>query len=76
MARANYEELAVALHTALGEELLRRVKSGSASAQELSVARQFLCDNNVTDLLLKNKPVTELSRILPFPEREQRNVGG
>lgn len=35
------------LHDALGLELLKRVRTGRATAADLSVARQFLRDNGV-----------------------------
>lgn len=41
------EELLVALHTAVAEDLHRRITDGEASAAELSVAVKFLKDNHI-----------------------------
>lgn len=42
------EELMEQLHNAVGEDLLNRILSGSATSSDLSVAVKFLKDNNVT----------------------------
>lgn len=55
------------LHEVLAEDLLRRIKSGEATASDLNVTRQFLKDNGVECVGRKNPKtkqlVDELSRI-------------
>jgi hypothetical protein len=46
MAKAS-EELLESLHNAVAEDLLDKVKSGEATAQELSAAIKFLKDNGI-----------------------------
>ena len=41
------EDLLAALHTAVAEDLHRRITDGEASAAELSVAVKFLKDNHI-----------------------------
>ena len=41
------EDLLVALHTAVAEDLHARITNGEASAAELSVAVKFLKDNHI-----------------------------
>lgn len=46
MAKAS-EELLESLHNAVAEDLLDKVRSGEATAQELSAAIKFLKDNGI-----------------------------
>jgi len=41
------EQIFADMHEALGENLLKKIKEGTATGPELSVARQFLKDNGV-----------------------------
>lgn len=66
------EQTLDSLHTELAKELLRRVKSGEATASELSVAAKFLKDNDVIvdDAGVPGSPTGELAQgisQLPFP---------
>ena len=55
------------LHDSVATDLLNRIKSGEASASELSVAVKFLKDNNATlDVISANSPVGNLLDALPF----------
>ena len=45
---------------ALAKELLKKVKSGDASAQELNVARQFLKDNKIECIPTKENSIGQL----------------
>lgn len=55
------------LHTAVAKELLDRVKSGEATASELSVAVKFLKDNNANlDVVTAESPLGNLLESLPF----------
>lgn len=67
--KASEEELSK-LHKALAEVLTELIKSGEASAAELSVARQFLRDNNIDCIPKKGNPLGSLMEALPFPDED------
>jgi hypothetical protein len=54
-----------ALHGALANNLAAKIKNGEATAADLSVARQFLKDNNIDALPTKGTPLSELQESLP-----------
>jgi hypothetical protein len=58
------------LHIASIELLLERVKSGEATASELSVARQLLKDNNIEQSPHEGSPMTQLAVVMPFSDPE------
>ena len=59
------------LHDTVARDLLDRIKSGEASASELSVAVKFLKDNNATlDVITANSPMSNLLEALPFESEE------
>ena len=59
------------LHDTVAKDLLDRIKSGEASASELSVAVKFLKDNNATlDVITANSPMSDLLDALPFESEE------
>lgn len=61
-----------ALHDVVTQELLLRVKSGEATASELSVAVKFLKDNGASlDVITAESPMAGLLESLPF---EAENV--
>ena len=61
-----------ALHGAVAHYLLNRVKSGEATASELSVAVKFLKDNNANlDVITAESPLANLLESLPFDVTEQ-----
>jgi hypothetical protein len=66
------EKTLASLHTALAGDLLRRIQEGSATAADLSVARQFLKDNGIDALASQSEPLANLAKVLPFvaPEEE------
>ena len=72
------EELFPQLHAALAEELLARVKSGTATASDLSVVRQFLKDNGVDSVPKKGSPLDQLSNSanLPFTQEDEGDTAG
>ena len=50
-----------ALHGAVAQELLARVKAGEATASELSVATKFLKDNGASlDVITAESPMANL----------------
>ena len=55
------------LHDAVTQELLLRVKSGEATASELSVAVKFVKDNGASlDVITAESPMAGLLESLPF----------
>ena len=59
------------LHDSVATDLLNRIKSGEASASELSVAVKFLKDNNATlDVITAESPMANLLDSLPFDTEE------
>ena len=59
------------LHNSVATDLLNRIKSGEASASELSVAVKFLKDNNATlDVITAESPMANLLDALPFDTEE------
>ena len=59
------------LHDSVATDLLNRIKSGEASASELSVAVKFLKDNNATlDVISEGSPMGNLLDSLPFDVEE------
>ena len=59
------------LHNSVATDLLNRIKSGEASASELSVAVKFLKDNNATlDVITAESPMANLLDALPFATEE------
>ena len=69
MAKAK-DELLEALHGALAEEFLRRIKDGTATAADLSAARQFLKDNGIDAAPKQGSPMNNLMENLPFEATE------
>jgi len=61
---ADLDAILANLHTALAEELLKKVQDGSATGAELSVARQMLKDNNVTAVPTNGTPLNDLDKHL------------
>ena len=58
------------LHTELATSLLEKVRSGTAKASDLNVARQFLRDNGIAGVPVENSPLKNLMDELPFTEEE------
>lgn len=61
-------EVLADLHEALVEELLRRVRSGEATAGDLGVARQMLKDNAVDCIAIPESPLARLALSMPFDD--------
>jgi hypothetical protein len=58
---ADLEQILAELHEGIAKGLLKKVIAGEATAAELSVARQFLKDNNVTAVPAKGTPLGDLA---------------
>ena len=57
------------LHEGVAKDLLAKVKSGEASASELSVATKFLKDNGAClEVITTESPMANLLEALPFEE--------
>lgn len=68
------EDLFADLHLKLGEELLNRIKEGTATASELNVARQFLKDNGIDDIPRADSPLNELASLPVFDEDDPNSI--
>jgi hypothetical protein len=65
------KQLIDSLHEAVTQELLLRVRSGEATASELSVAVKFLKDNGASlDVIMAESPMANLLESLPFDAAE------
>lgn len=66
------KELIDNLHDAVTQDLLLRVRSGEATASELSVAVKFLKDNGASlDVIMAESPMDNLLKDLPFEVAEK-----
>ncbi len=65
------KELIDNLHDAVTQDLLLRVRSGEATASELSVAVKFLKDNGASlDAIMAESAMDNLLKDLPFEVAE------
>jgi hypothetical protein len=53
------------LHTEIANDLLRRVKTGDATAQELAVAIKFLANNHIEAVTKPGSKLDQLHKSLP-----------
>ena len=67
---SNTDKVLDDLHTELATTLLDKVRSGTAKASDLNVARQFLRDNGIAGVPVENSPLKNLMDELPFTEEE------
>tara|TARA_B100001142_G_scaffold241560_1_gene240564 strand:+ start:403 stop:609 length:207 start_codon:yes stop_codon:yes gene_type:complete len=65
------KDLLADLHNEVALDLLRRVQSGEATSQELSVAVKFLKDNNIEAQMTENSPLANLVDSLPVFDDEK-----
>ena len=68
-------EILEQLHIETAQELLTKVRSGTAKASDLNVARQFLKDNGIEGFPIDNSPLKALADELPVDEKNFK-VGG
>lgn len=54
------------LHEGIAQELLSRIRSGEATAAELSVATKFLKDNGIEAIAAQDSPLANLAASLPM----------
>jgi ABC-type Zn uptake system ZnuABC Zn-binding protein ZnuA len=57
-----------ALHEAIADELLSRVRSGEAKPADIANAIKFLKDNNVDAVITDESPMKNLLDNLPFDQ--------
>ena len=67
------EETLSELHDTLAKELLKKIKSGEATASELSVAVKFLKDNGIEAEFVQDSPIANLLSSLPTFEDDRQN---
>jgi hypothetical protein len=67
------EETLSELHDTLAKELLKKIKSGEATASELSVAVKFLKDNGIEAEFIQDSPIANLLSSLPTFEDDRQN---
>lgn len=60
------DKLLADMHLDLTKALLQKIKSGEATAADLSVARQMLKDNHITSVPKTGDPLHALTHALPF----------
>lgn len=58
------------LHGLVTKELISRIKSGTATTQDIKAAADWLAKNNVTGLPVSGSPLAELFATLPEIELE------
>lgn len=73
MTKRASDETFSALHEALAQDLLNRIKSGQATAADLNVARAFLKDNGIDAVPTEGSPVGNLMTNLPFAATEDKH---
>jgi len=59
------------LQEGLANDLLKRVQSGTATASDLNVARQFLKDNGIDSIPTDGSAVGNLAEAVPFNGDDQ-----
>lgn len=69
MSKASKQALD-ALHGAIAKALADKIADGTATAADLSVARQFLKDNGIDGIAAPGSPLKSLADTLPFPSAE------
>lgn len=74
MAKAT-AELLEQLHHNVASELLARIQSGEASAQELNAAIKFLKDNGIEATLESNSDMAKLAHQV-LPSFEDEDISG
>ena len=68
---ANTKEVLCKLHVAVANDLLAKIETGEASAQELNAAIKFLKDNGIEAIPVEDSPLTNLAKSLPDFSQEE-----
>ena len=61
------------LHSLVTEEFLSRVRSGTASTQDLKAACEWLKTNDISGIAYDGNPLDKLANILPKVDPDQIN---
>lgn len=71
------EKVLESIHTELAEALLSKIKSGTATASDFNVARQFLKDNGIDGSKRPGSPIENLANEIPFTsyDDEEESAG-
>ena len=66
------------LHGLVSEDVLKRIKSGEATTQDLKAACDWLKTNDITGVAMDGNPLDKLNKILPKvdPTLVQRRLYG
>ena len=66
------------LHNLVTKEFLARVKSGTATTQDLKVACDWLNKNDISGVAVEGSPLDKLAQIMPKvdPEMVQKRLYG
>ena len=66
------------LHSLVTEEFLQRVRSGTATTQDLKAACDWLKTNDISGIAYEGSPLDKLSQIIPKvdPELVKRRMYG
>ena len=66
------------LHNLVTDEFLKRVKSGTATTQDLKAACDWLKTNDVSGVAYEGSPLDSLAKVMPKvnPELVQRRMYG
>ena len=77
MAKATEEQFNE-LHNLVTTEFLQRVKSGTATTQDLKAACDWLKTNDISGVAFEGNPLDKLSKVLPKvdPELVHRRLYG
>jgi hypothetical protein len=59
------------LHGAVAKDLLSKIATGEAKANDLGVAVRFLKDNGVEAIAVDGSPLANLLESLPFDSKDQ-----
>lgn len=74
MAKAS-DDILEALHCAVADDLLNKVRSGEASAQELNAAIKFLKDNGIEATKDSQPKLGHIQSALPTFDDEEDEFG-
>ena len=66
------------LHSLVTDEFLKRVRSGTATTQDLKAACDWLKTNDISGIALEGSPLQKLASIMPTidPELVERRLYG
>jgi len=59
------------LHGAVAKDLLNKIATGEAKANDLGVAVRFLKDNGIESIIVEGSPLANLLESLPFDSKDQ-----